>query len=253
MGASDIFWRCNMLLYYSCTREKYKCTSNDTHIHTHKQPRIMCFARVSKAATPSSTSILQFICKLHVSCYLWRDSRELCDLSSFSLIIAVMRIKAFEWALLEGLFLIHMHEAGRSQSLLCHPSYSEIRWDVINICDGAVRASGAALKRICRNSLPEAILMAQAFVLEMKLPTSKHENTRVSQRNVTHRRNQEPGMFYNGWHRRFPPDEGRFSVTYRWGMSDGEISSSLICPADTNRVISMFPLPADVVSDALRC
>lgn len=28
-----------------------------------------------------------------------------------------------------------MHEGGQSQSLLCHPSYRDIRWDVINICE----------------------------------------------------------------------------------------------------------------------
>lgn len=115
-----------------------------------REPRIMCFAETSKAAIPFSPSIPQFICKLHVSCYLWRDSRELCDLSSSSLIIAVMRIKALERAPLVG-SLIHMHEGGKSQSLLCHPSFTprrdqmgcnkHLRW--------AVGASWAVSRQMC--------------------------------------------------------------------------------------------------------
>lgn len=61
-----------------------------------------------------------YLSKLHVSCYLWWYSGELYDLSSFSLIIAIMRIKALKiavYALLVVLF-IHIHEDGRIWGLL---------------------------------------------------------------------------------------------------------------------------------------
>lgn len=51
-----------------------------------------------------------YLQKLHVSCYLWWDSRELWHLSSFSLIIAVIRIKALKldvYSLLVGLFILY--------------------------------------------------------------------------------------------------------------------------------------------------
>lgn len=155
-----------------------------THTNTHMQPKIMCFAGASKAATPSSTSILQFICKLHVSCYLWRDSRELCHLSSFSLIIAVMRIKALEWALLVG-FLIHMHEGGRSQSLLCHPSYLEIRWDAINICDGPSEHHEQPWNKCVILHCYKLYWWLKHLCSEWNGSQDKYKHTRVSQRNVT--------------------------------------------------------------------
>lgn len=126
MGANDIFWRCNSprFLFFLHTR-KYKFTSmwrtraaqicEQLGVHVHwkiLQSLSECRRSIPHIPPPF------YLSKLHVSCYLWRDSGELCDLSSFSLIIALMRIKALKQALLVGL-LIHMHEDGRIWVFLC--------------------------------------------------------------------------------------------------------------------------------------
>lgn len=116
-----------LAFYFSCTR-KYKCACT---WHTHTLHRFVSswsscarkknFLSLSecKRSIPHIHPPI-YLSKLHVSCYLWWDSGELCDLSSFSLIIAVMRIKALKLAvytLLVGSF-IHIHEDGRIWGLL---------------------------------------------------------------------------------------------------------------------------------------
>lgn len=115
-----------LAFYFSCTH-KYKCacTCYMHTLHRFVSSWSSCAWKNLLSLSECRRSIphihpLIYLSKLHVSCYLWWDSGELCDLSSFSLIIAVMRIKALKLAvytLLVGLF-IHIHEDGRIWGLL---------------------------------------------------------------------------------------------------------------------------------------
>lgn len=115
-----------LAFYFS---RKYKCVCMRAHAHTAKicdQLEFTCMREKSLLSlSECSCSISHihphiYLSKLHVSCYLWWDSGELYDLSSFSLIIAIMRIKALKvavYALLVVLF-IHIHEDGKIWGLL---------------------------------------------------------------------------------------------------------------------------------------
>lgn len=114
-----------LAFYFS---RKYKCVCM---WRTHTQQRFViswsshAWGKSLLSLSECSCSISHihphiYLSKLHVSCYLWWDSGELYDLSSFSLIIAIMRIKALKiavYALLVVLF-IHIHEDGRIWGLL---------------------------------------------------------------------------------------------------------------------------------------
>lgn len=133
-----------LAFYFSCTHKN--TTGQVSHSHTHGIDHIceQLGFKISKAGvntgSPFHISIQHFICKLHVSCYLWWGSGELCDVSSFSLIITVMRIKVSKLALLVG--FPHPYAWGRENqslamlSFLLHWEIREIRCDLINICDG---------------------------------------------------------------------------------------------------------------------
>lgn len=87
-------------------------------VHMHEGKSLLSLSECSCSISHIHPHI--YLSKLHVSCYLWWDSGELYDLSSFSLIIAIMRIKALKiavYALLVVLF-IHIHEDGRILGLL---------------------------------------------------------------------------------------------------------------------------------------
>lgn len=121
------------LAFYFSRKYKSVCmcrarTHTHAHVHTHKDlwsvgVRVHGKSLLSLSECSCSISHIHphiYLSKLHVSCYLWWDSGELYDLSSFSLIIAIMRIKALKiaaYALLVVLF-IHIHEDGRIWSLL---------------------------------------------------------------------------------------------------------------------------------------
>ena len=121
MGVNDIFWRCDCPRI--CIFPAYP--NKNVHAHTHTLHRFVsswssCARKNLLSLSECRRSIPHihppiYLSKLHVSCYLWWDSGELCDLSSFSLIIAVMRIKALKlavYSLLVGSF-IHIHEDRR--------------------------------------------------------------------------------------------------------------------------------------------
>lgn len=123
MGVNDIFWRydCPSILFFT----QIQMCVHVAHAHTAKICDHMHGGKSLLSLSECSCSISHihphiYLSKLHVSCYLWWDSGELYDLSSFSLIIAIMRIKALKiavYALLVVLF-IHIHEDGRIWGLL---------------------------------------------------------------------------------------------------------------------------------------
>lgn len=105
MGVNDIFWRCNSpsLLFFIQTQ--IQMCMHMACVHTAQ-----IFEQLNWRAWKNVLSLSEcrhsirhihpriYLSKLHVSCYLWWDSGELCNLSSFPLIIAVMRIKALKLA-----------------------------------------------------------------------------------------------------------------------------------------------------------
>lgn len=157
MGVNDIFWRFNSFGFlFFLHMKKYQCGCRwHTHTHTYTYCTDLwtvgvCWHwKILQSLSECRRSIPHihppfYLSKLHVSCYLWWDSGELCDLSSFSVIIAVMRIKALKLALLVVHSSIYTREGDwgsfhipLSLSLFLNLSeIREIRCDVINITDG---------------------------------------------------------------------------------------------------------------------
>lgn len=111
--------------------------------------------------------------KLHVIWYLWWDSRDLRDGSSFSLIIALMRIKALKLAvypLLVGSF-IHIHEDLRIWGLSA-PQCGRIQ-DLSSFLSLEVDEISTACLAVYRRDPFDSALGSNAF-LKRKFGTAKY-------------------------------------------------------------------------------